>query len=110
MRRIHLLVLSPVFVMLAFSFTHERFLTSVNLLNAGRAAAVATVIGVGMMFLIASRSLDLSVGLLLVLIMAMAGTAMKGYGMPVPFAILIAIFGGALLGLIYGLEPRRRGF
>ncbi len=103
LKRVHLLILPLVFFMLAFSFMHERFLTSVNLLNVGRAASVTTVIGVGMTFLITSRSLDLSVGSMLGLIMAMAGTAMKWYGMPVPVAILIALFGGSLLGLINGL-------
>ena len=94
--------------MLAFSFTHERFLTSVNLLDVGRAAAATTVIGVGMTFLVTSSSLDLSVGSMPGFIMAMAGTATKWYGMPVPVAILIAIFGGAPFGLINDLEPRRR--
>ena len=103
LKRVHLLILPLVFFMLVFSFMHERFLTSVNLLNVGRAASVTTVIGVGMTFLITSRSLDLSVGSMLGLIMAMAGTAMKWYGMPVPVAIMIAIFGGALLGLMNGL-------
>lgn len=89
--------------MIAFSQMHERFLTSTNLLNVGRAAAVTTVIGVGMTFLTTSRSLDLSVGSMLGLIMAMAGTAMKWFGVPVPAALLIAILGGALLGLINGM-------
>ena len=103
LRRVHLLVLPLIFFMLVFALMHERFFTSFNLLNVGRAASVTTIIGVGMTFLIASRNLDLSVGSVLGLTMAMAGTAMKWYGMPIPVAILIAIFGGALLGLINGL-------
>ena len=38
-RRIYLLVLPPVFFMLAFRFMHERLLASADLLNVGRAAA-----------------------------------------------------------------------
>lgn len=102
-KRIHLLVLPLTFFMVAFALLHDRFLTSDNLLNVARAAAVTTVIGVGMTFLITSRNLDLSVGSMLGLTMAMAGTAMKWYGVPVPLAILIALLGGALLGLINGL-------
>ena len=48
--------------MVAFSLMNDRFLTSANLLSVARAAAVTTVIGVGMTFLITSRNLDLSVG------------------------------------------------
>ena len=102
-RRVHMLVLPLVFFMIAFTLLHDRFLTSTNLLNVARAAAVTTVIGVGMTFLITSRNLDLSVGSMLGLTMAMAGTAMNWYGVPVPLAILIAIAGGALLGLVNGL-------
>ena len=102
-KRIHLLVLPLIFFMVAFTLLHDRFLTSTNLLNVARAAAVTTVIGVGMTFLITSRNLDLSVGSMLGLTMAMAGTAMKWHGVPVPLAILIALGGGALLGLINGL-------
>lgn len=103
LKRIHLLVLPLIFFMVAFTLLHDRFLTSTNLLNVARAASVTTVIGVGMTFLITSRNLDLSVGSMLGLTMAMAGTAMKWHGVPVPMAILIALGGGALLGLINGL-------
>jgi ribose/xylose/arabinose/galactoside ABC-type transport system permease subunit len=103
LQRIHLLVLPLVFFMIAFSFMHDRFLTSMNLLNVARAASVTTIIGVGMTFLITSRNIDLSVGSMLGLVMAIAGTAMKWYGVPVPIAILLALFSGALLGLINGL-------
>jgi ribose/xylose/arabinose/galactoside ABC-type transport system permease subunit len=37
------------------------------------------------------------------LVMAIAGTAMKWYGVPVPLAIVLALFSGAMLGLINGL-------
>lgn len=101
--RIHLLVLPLIFFMIAFTLLHDRFLTSTNLLNVARAAAVTTVIGVGMTFLITSRNLDLSVGSILGLTMAISGTAMKWYGVPVPLAILLAILSGAVLGLVNGL-------
>lgn len=64
---------------------------------------MATVIGIGMTFLITSRNIDLSVGSMLGLTMAVAGTAMKWFGVPVPLAILLALGAGALLGLINGL-------
>ena len=102
-KRIHLLVLPLVVFMIVFSMMHERFLTSTNLLNVARAASMYSVIGIGMTFLITSRNIDLSVGSMLGLTMAMAGTAMRWYGVPVPIAILIALFGGGLLGLINGL-------
>lgn len=102
LRRLHLLIIPLVCFMIAFSLMHDRFLTSVNLLNVARAASVTTIIGVGMTFLITSRNLDLSVGSMLGLIMAVAGTAMKWYGVPVPIAILMALAAGALLGVING--------
>ena len=102
-KRIHLLVFPLILFMLAFSLMHERFLTPVNLLNIARAAAMATVIGIGMTFLITSRNIDLSVGSMLGLTMAVAGTAMKWFGVPVPLAILLALGAGAVLGLINGL-------
>lgn len=102
-KRIHLLVLPLIVFMIVFSMMHERFLTSTNLLNVARAASMYSVIGIGMTFLITSRNIDLSVGSMLGLTMAMAGTAMRWYGVPVPIAILIALFGGGLLGLINGL-------
>jgi ribose/xylose/arabinose/galactoside ABC-type transport system permease subunit len=105
--RVHILILPLIFFMVAFTFMNDRFLTSTNLLNVARAAAVTTVIGVGMTFLITSRNLDLSVGSILGLTMATAGTALKWFGMPVPVAILIALFGGALLGLVNGLVVTR---
>jgi rhamnose transport system permease protein len=103
MGRVHLLVIPMILFMVIFSLMHERFFTSVNLLNIARAAAMASVIGIGMTFLIASRNIDLSVGSMLGLTMALAGTAMKWYGVPVPIAILIAIISGGILGLINGL-------
>lgn len=102
-KRVHLLVLPLIVFMIVFSMMHERFFTSTNLLNVARAASMYSVIGIGMTFLITSRNIDLSVGSMLGLTMAMAGTAMKWYGVPVPLAILIALFGGSLLGLINGL-------
>jgi len=103
LKKVHLLVLPLVFFMIAFTLLHDRFLTSTNLLNVARAAAVTTVIGVGMTFLIASRNIDLSVGSMLGLVMAISGTAMKWYGVSVPLAILLALASGAVLGLINGL-------
>lgn len=102
-RRMHLLIVPTIAFMIAFSLMHDRFLTMVNLLNVARAASITAIIGVGMTFLITSRNLDLSVGSMLGLLMAIAGTAMKWYGVPVPVAIVLALAGGALLGLVNGL-------
>lgn len=101
--RAHLLILPLVLFMVVFSLMHERFLTPTNHFNIARAAAMTALIGIGMTFLITSRNIDLSVGSMLGLTMAVAGTAMKWFDVPVPLAILLAIGGGALLGLINGL-------
>lgn len=103
LRRMHLLVVPLILFMIVFAMMHERFFTSVNLLNVARSAAMASVIGIGMTFLITSRNIDLSVGSMLGLSMAVAGTAMKWHGIPVPLAILLALLTGGLLGLINGL-------
>ncbi len=101
--RIHLLVLPLIVFLIGFALLHERFLTSANLLNVGRAASVTVIMGIGMTFLITSRNIDLSVGSVLGVSMAAAGTALNWYGLPVPAAIALAVLAGALLGMINGL-------
>jgi ribose transport system permease protein len=104
--RTNFLVVPLVIFIVALSLLTDTFLTSQNLFNIMRAAAVYIIIGVGQTLVITSANIDLSVGSMMALVMALSGTYLV-QGVSVPVTILLALALGALLGLFNGLIVTR---
>ncbi len=95
------LVFSFLILMVALSLLSDRFLTSANLINILRQAAINGIISVGMTLVILTGGIDLSVGSVLALSVTIGASLMK-QGQPVGAAVLAALAIGALLGAING--------
>jgi ribose transport system permease protein len=89
-------------LLIILSLMSSAFLTSYNILSVLRQASINGLIAFGMMFVILSSGIDLSVGSTLAfssLIMA----KMIQMGIPSPYAILISLLIGAIVGVINGI-------
>lgn len=84
-----------------FSAAAPRFLSTTNLLNTGRAAAVLMIVATGATFGLISGALDISVGSVMAL-SGTIGTQLVIAGYPASVAILAAIGSGIGVGLING--------
>jgi len=80
---------------------NPRFLTVSNFLNILRQTSVNAIIAAGMTFVILTGGIDLSVGSILAIVGAVAASLIAS-GVSWFLVILIAILGGALLGLVNG--------
>lgn len=78
------------------------FLTPGNLLTVLEQTAINAIIAVGMTFVIISAGIDLAVGSVLALSGIVLGLLLQA-GVPVPFAILLAMLAGGTCGLVNGL-------
>lgn len=86
-------------LVLWLSITQSQFLTSGNLLNILQENAPLLVVSVGMTFVMLVGGFDLSVGGMLALTSVMLAWMITG-GVPVVLAMVIAVIGAALLGLV----------
>ena len=84
------------------SFGSDRFLTSSNLLNQTRFLCEVALLAVPMTFIIVLGGIDLSVGSMLALSAVLLGFSWQTFGIPLWLAVLIAIVGGGLAGLLNG--------
>jgi rhamnose transport system permease protein len=84
------------------SFGSDRFLTSSNLLNQTRFLCEVALLAVPMTFIIILGGIDLSVGSMLALSAVLLGFSWQTFGIPLWLAVLIAIVGGGLAGLLNG--------
>jgi ribose/xylose/arabinose/galactoside ABC-type transport system permease subunit len=100
------LIFSFLLLILALSLLSERFLTSANLINVLRQAAINGIISVGMTLVILTGGIDLSVGSVLALSVTVGASLMK-QGQPVWLAVLAALSIGTLLGVINGVMIAR---
>lgn len=93
-----------VFLVLGFvlSLISDRFLQVSNLVNVTRQASINGIVSVGMTLVILTGGIDLSVGSVLAL-SAVIGADLMKQGMPVIFAVLIALSIGAVMGAFNGL-------
>jgi ribose/xylose/arabinose/galactoside ABC-type transport system permease subunit len=105
--RTNFLVIPLIVFVVALSLLTDTFLTSQNLFNIMRAAAVYIIIGVGQTLVITSANIDLSVGSMLALVMALTGTYLVVYEGSLPVAILLALTLGGIFGLFNGLVVTR---
>lgn len=90
-----------VIVCIIFSILSPQFLEANNLSNIAVSACVNAVIAVGMTLVIITAGIDLSVGSVLAMASVVMATFMKS-GMPVFFAVLLALFVGCFLGIVNG--------
>ena len=103
------LVLSLLLLCVVLSAASDRFLTTSNLLNVLRQAAVNGIISVGMMMVILTRGIDLSVGSILALSTVIASDLLLRPEVPLvgalsPLgAIFISLLIGGSLGAVNGL-------
>ena len=81
---------------------NPRFLSVANILNVFRQSSINAVIAIGMTFVILTGGIDLSVGSILALSSALTAGLIAA-GIPVPFAILLAVCMGGIFGMLNGL-------
>jgi len=81
----------------------DRFLTTANLLNQCRLMAEVGLVALPMTYIIITGGIDLSVGSILGLCAIVLGVSWKNYGLPLEFAIVLALVLGALAGFVNGL-------
>jgi ribose transport system permease protein len=95
-------------VVLALSLTTSRFLTGTNLENVLVAAAIVAVPGLAMTLCLAMGEFDLSIGSTVSLTGVVCCSAMLD-GVPVAFAMLLALAVGGGIGLVNGLVVTKLG-
>jgi ribose transport system permease protein len=85
----------------------DKFLSVHNALNILDQITVLGIMAVGMTFVILIGGIDLSVGSVLALSMMIMGWTANIAGLPMPVAVLVALFASAVSGLIVGLMVTR---
>ena len=83
------------------------FLSLGNVLNLMDQAVVTGIAAIGQTFVVLVGGIDLSVGSITGVGGIFLGLAINSMGMPIIPAVLVAIFGGGLLGLVNGLLVTR---
>ena len=101
--RMYAMVLALVCVWVIFTLlTSGTFLSTRNLSNLSRQAAVTAILAVGMTLVIVSANIDLSVGYGAGLLGAIAAIVHVRWGQPIPVTLFIVICIGILMGLMQG--------
>lgn len=102
-REANLLILPTILLIIGLSFFSEVFLTTHNITNILRTAAIFVILGVGQTFVITSANIDLSIGSMMALVMALTAELIIIHGLTTPLAILFAIAAGAAFGVLNGV-------
>lgn len=84
------------------SIASPYFFTEGNLTVVGRQIGLALIISVGMTFVILIGGIDLSVGSVVALVSVLSGVFIVNFGLPPTVAVLLALLGGAVVGLVNG--------
>jgi ribose transport system permease protein len=96
--------LGSLFVLIAvFSATSSAFFTINNAMTIALQVTSIALLGIGATCVIITGGIDLSVGSVLALAGVVAALAVKDWGIPVAFAMLIGILTGSICGLINGI-------
>lgn len=95
-------LLGLVVIAVALTMVSDRFLTWENLGNIGRQVSINAIIATGMTLVILSGGIDLSVGAVMTLAMTFGAGAMLA-GLPVSFAVLLALLTGVVCGAANGV-------
>jgi ribose/xylose/arabinose/galactoside ABC-type transport system permease subunit len=91
-------------IVIAFLATQtDKFLTVDNLLNQGRLMTEVGLVAIAMTFVICTGGIDLSVGSIVGLAAILGGVFWQKLGIPLPFAMFLAIIVGTLAGMFNGL-------
>lgn len=96
-------VIPLIVLIICVLIVNPMFFSSGNLYDVLRTTAFAFFLGVPVTFLMASGGMDLSIGAVVSIGGVIVGTAMRA-GIPIPFAILLAVLGGCLVGLVNGIS------
>ena len=88
---------------LFFALRTKNFLTIKNGLTILRQIAPLAILSLGLTFVMITKRTDLSIGYSTSLLGVVVGAAMKHYGLPIPYAILITFASGALIGILNGV-------
>lgn len=101
--RLYAMVIALVCVWIIFTLlTGGTFLSTRNLSNLSRQAAVTAILAVGMVLVIVSANIDLSVGFGSGLLGAVAAILHVWWGLPIVLTLLAVICLGILMGLMQG--------
>lgn len=92
-----------VLLLLVMAVRAPEFFGTGNLTAVMVDASLFMVLAVGMTFVITAKGIDLSIGSILVLSGVVMAAAIKDFGVPVGFAMLLCLVVGALCGLANGL-------
>jgi ribose/xylose/arabinose/galactoside ABC-type transport system permease subunit len=92
-----------ILLVIYLSIASPYFMTAGNLTVVGRQIGLALIISVGMTFVILIGGIDLSVGSTVALVSVLTGEFMITIGMPPALAVLFALIGGAVVGLVNGI-------
>src|SRR5690625_3293286 len=84
------------------SFSTDYFLSISNFMNILQQVSVIGVIAIGMTFIITSAEIDLSVGSVVAFSGSIMGVLYAVYDLPIGIAILVALIGSLILGLVIG--------
>ena len=83
-----------------FSTQSANFLTGSNLMNIAKGSVIVLLMALALTLVISSGGIDLSIGIALDFGAWFAIVAMSVFGVPWPLALLIALMGGAMVGLL----------
>jgi ribose/xylose/arabinose/galactoside ABC-type transport system permease subunit len=89
-------------LMLYLSWASPYFMTAGNLTILSRQIAMLLIISVGMTFVILLAGIDLSVGSVVALVSVLTGIFMVNTGLPPVVAVMFALLGGVLIGVVNG--------
>jgi len=98
-----ILAILLVIVLAALATQSDRFFTTANLLNQGRLMAEVGLVALAMTFVIVTGGIDLSVGSILGLTAILLGVFWHNLGLPLPVAMVLAVFAAGIGGLVNGL-------
>lgn len=100
-------LIAPAVMILLLSFVmyfvEPRFFNPANIRAIGLDMAIVLILGIGMTVVITARGIDLSIGAILILSSVVLSAALKDFGLPIAFAVLLCIMTGVLCGLANGL-------
>lgn len=89
-------------LIILFTILNRNFFSISNFRNIARQAAMVSIIGFGMTFIITSANIDLSVGSVVALVSVMSAFCLK-WGLGVILSSIIGIATGVLVGFINGI-------
>ncbi|MBL7005811.1 MAG: ABC transporter permease [Spirochaetia bacterium] len=96
-------IVGLVAIVLLFTIATPNFLTFKNFINILNQISIWGILSIGMTFVIITGGIDLSVGCVLGLSSMVLGYLGNRVGLPMPIAIILALFVGTIAGSVNGL-------